>query len=160
SFNEFICRRIDLSKRRIDRAANTCVSPADGRLLAFPVVDAATKFQIKSSVFDLKGLVADDEIARRYNGGAVVILRLYLADYHHFHFPDSGVPSPSRAISGSYFAVTPYSREWLVPFYAENFRVITRFESDTFGELAIIEVGAFTVGSVQQEFVAGVRVLK
>jgi phosphatidylserine decarboxylase len=158
SFNDFICRRIDLSKRVIDRDPRTIISPVDGRLLAYPVVDLDQTFQIKSALFNLRRLLADDELGRRYRGGAMVILRLYLADYHHFHFPDSGTPGAPRFVSGRYFAVSPYSRRWAVPFYAENHRVMTRFASDAFGSVAVIEIGAFTVGSIRQTFVPHVRV--
>lgn len=160
SFNDFICRPIDLSKRPIDPDPRTCVSPADGRLLVYPVVDASATFRIKSSIFDLQGLLADEALAKRYSGGSAVIARLYLADYHHFHFPVSGTPGKPRALRGLYYAVSPYSRQWLVPFYAENFRVITLFESSSFGQIAIVEVGAFTVGSIRQDFVPGVAVSK
>src|SRR5262249_32231236 len=120
SFSDFISRRIDLSKRPIVRDPQVLASPVDGRVLAYPVVDARTSFRIKSSQFDLARLVADDELAARYDGGAVVIFRLYLADYHHFHFPDSGIAGEPRAVSGAYLAVSPYARRWAVPFYAEN----------------------------------------
>jgi phosphatidylserine decarboxylase len=160
SFSEFISRPIDLSRRRIDPDPQTCISPADGRLLAYPVVHASTPLRIKSSILDLRGLLAADELTDRYDGGSVVILRLYLADYHRFHFPDSGTPGPPRAVPGRYFAVTPYARRWAVPFYAENHRVVTLLDSDAFGRIAIVEVGAFTVGSVRQTFVPEVRVAR
>jgi phosphatidylserine decarboxylase len=160
SFNEFICRRIDLSKRAIDPDPRTFISPVDGRLLAYREVAADRTFQIKSGEFDLRRLLADEDLSRRYQGGSVVILRLYLADYHHFHFPDSGVPGEPRIVPGRYFAVSPYSRQWAVPFYGENRRTITLFDSDVFGRVALIEIGAFTVGSIQQTFVPHVRVSK
>jgi len=158
SFNDFICRRIDLSKRPIDRDPRTFISPVDGRLLAYREVAADRVFQIKSAEFDLRRLLADDDLARRYQGGSVVILRLYLADYHHFHFPDSGIPGEPRTVPGRYFAVSPYSRRWAVPFYGENQRSITLFSSEGFGRVALIEIGAFTVGSIQQTFVPHTRV--
>ena len=63
-------------------------------------------------------------------------------------------------MAGRYFAVTPYARQWAVPFYGENRRSITLFDSDHFGRIAMIEVGAFTVGSIRQTFVPGTRVAK
>jgi phosphatidylserine decarboxylase len=159
SFSEFISRRIDLSRRAIDSDPHACVSPVDARVLAYPVVRADSSFRIKSSEFDLRGLLGGHRV-ERYDGGSVVIFRLYLADYHHFHFPDSGTPETSQIVSGRYFAVTPYSRTWAVPFYAENHRVLTPFASDSFGQVAIIEVGAFTVGSIRQSFIPGVRVAR
>jgi phosphatidylserine decarboxylase len=160
SFSEFISRRIDLSKRRIDPDPSTCISPVDGRVLVYGSVSAASRFRIKSSEFDLGGLLGGGARAARYDGGAVAIMRLYLADYHHFHFPDAGTPEAAEPVSGRYFAVTPYSRTWAVPFYAENFRVITPFASDAFGQIAMVEVGAFTVGSIRQQFTPGARVAR
>jgi phosphatidylserine decarboxylase len=160
SFSEFISRPIDLSRRRIDPDPNVCISPADGRVLAYPTVHADSTFRIKSSLFDLRRLLADEGLTKQYNGGSVVIVRLYLADYHRFHFPDAGTPGRPRPIRGSYFAVSPYSRQWAVPFYGENYRVITLFDSDAFRRVAIIEVGAFTVASIRQAFEPGSRVAK
>jgi phosphatidylserine decarboxylase len=160
SFSEFISRRIDLAKRPIDPDPNRCVSPVDGRLFAYPRLDNGKALRIKGGLFDRARLLANHELATRYNGGAVVIMRLYLADYHHFHFPDSGIPHESHPVPGRYFAVSPYSRKWAVPFYGENHRVITLFDSAHFGSIAIVEVGAFTVGSVRQCFSPGVRVSK
>jgi len=134
------------------------ISPVDGRLLVYRDIAADRPFRIKSAEFDLRRLLADDNLTRRYQGGSVVILRLYLADYHHFHFPDSGVPGEPRIVPGRYFAVSPYSRQWAVPFYGENRRTITLLDSDGFGRVALIEIGAFTVGSIQQAFVPNIRV--
>lgn len=160
SFSEFISRRIDPARRPIDPDPDRCVSPADGRLLAYPAIDAEKTLRIKGALLDKKSLLGDSRVAPRYDGGAVVILRLYLADYHHFHFPDSGIPDEPHSIRGRYYAVSPYPRKWAVPFFSENHRIITQFESDHFGHIAIVEVGAFTVGSVRQSFLPRVRVSK
>jgi phosphatidylserine decarboxylase len=160
SFNDFIIREIDLSKRPIHRDPNVCVAPADGRVLAYPVIDADRVFTIKRARFNLRALLRDDDMARAYSGGSLFVSRLYLNDYHHFHFPDDGVARTAVSIPGKYFAVTPYSERRLVPFYAENHRMVTMFDSDHFGQVAMIEVGAFTIGSIQQCYRPGARVRK
>lgn len=38
--------------------------------------------------------------------------------------------------------------------------MLTLFASDHFGQIAMVEIGAFTVGSIQQRFNTGVRVAK
>jgi phosphatidylserine decarboxylase len=160
SFSDFVSRSIDLTKRRIDPDPRACICPADGRVLAYPVLDAGQSLQIKASHFDLTTFLCDDLLARRYVGGAAVVVRLYLSDYHHFHFPASGIPGVPRVVAGRYLATTPYARRWAVPVFGENHRVITLLASDHFGQIAIAEVGAFTIGSVQQRFVASQRVEK
>ncbi|MGO8127046.1 phosphatidylserine decarboxylase, partial [Rhizobium ruizarguesonis] len=68
SFSEFISRRIDLSKRPIDPDPSVCVSPVDGRVLAYPIVRANSSFRIKSSLFDLKGLLGGGNRVGPYDG--------------------------------------------------------------------------------------------
>lgn len=88
----------------------------------------------------------------------MVVSRLGLADYHHFHFPDSGVPAAARTIDGRLHAGGPYARHRLVPFFTENHRMVTPFASDHFGTLLLVEVGALTVGSIRQRFEPGTKV--
>ena len=160
SFAAFIRREIALTKRRIDPDPQTCVAPCDGRLLAHLTIEAGSSIEIKGGRFDMKRLLGDAALAEKFDGGSLVVLRLYLSDYHHFHFPDSGIPGKPRSLPGRYFAVSPYATDWAVPFYGENHRVVTLFDSDHFGSIAMIEVGAFVVGSLRQCFVPGQRVAK
>ena len=85
----------------------------------------------------------------------MAVIRLSFPDYHHFHFPDSGVPGEPVSVPGKYHAGGSYSLRRVVPFYNENRRMITPFESDHFGPMVIAEVGAMTVGSIRQCFQPG-----
>lgn len=160
SFNDFITREIDLSKRPIERDPNVCIAPADGRVLAYPAIDADRFFTIKRGKFNLRALLRDEDMTRAYSGGSLFVSRLYLTDYHHFHFPDDGIAHPAVSIPGKYFAVSPYSERRLLPLYAKNHRMVTLFDADHFGQIAMIEVGAFTIGSIQQRYHPGTRVRK
>lgn len=155
SFSEFFEREIDLSRRKIHREPEVCVAPADGRALAYHEVSSDRTYRIKRATFNLQQLLGDQELARRYDKGSVFITRLYLSDYHHFHFPDSGTPGSARSVDGGYYAVSPYARRTLVPFYTENHRMVSQLDSDNFGQVTIVEIGAFTVGSIKQAYEAG-----
>jgi phosphatidylserine decarboxylase len=158
SFDAFFSREIDLALRPISSDPAVCIAPVDGRCLAYPWIRVGRRFTIKRHSFDLTGLLQDDALAALFDRGSMVVCRLSLADYHHFHFPDDGVVASARTIPGKYHASGPYARRRLIPFYAENYRVLTLFESDSFNTMALIEVGAFTVGSIRQVFAAGQRV--
>jgi phosphatidylserine decarboxylase len=160
SFNDFMAREIDLSKRPIDCDPQVCIAPSDGRVLAYPVIDADRSFAIKRATFSLPALLCDEELTRVYSGGSLFVSRLYLTDYHHFHFPDGGVPHRASSIPGRYFTVSPYAERRPVEFYGENHRMVTLFDSDHFGQIAVVEVGAFTIGSIQQRYKPGARVRK
>jgi phosphatidylserine decarboxylase len=129
-------------------------------VLAYPYVPVDATFRIKRAAFNLESLLRDAALAREFAGGSMAVCRLGLSDYHHFHFPDSGTPGPPIALRGRYHAGGPYAERALVPFFAENHRMLTLFDSDHFGRMAMIEVGALTVGSIQQRFRPGARVAK
>jgi phosphatidylserine decarboxylase len=76
------------------------------------------------------------------------------------HFPAAGVPAVARSVPGRYDASGPYPRRRLLPFYSENHRMVTCFASDRFGPMALVEVGALTVGSIRQAFEPGRPVAK
>lgn len=160
SFSDFFTREIDLQRRPMDPDPHACVAPADSRVLAWPVVAPDTTFRIKSAPFNLSSFLGDDELTATFAGGAMCVHRLYLPDYHRFHFPAAGTPQEAVCIPGYYDAVSPYSLRRLVPFYHENHRVRTLVHTDHFGPVLMVEIGAFTVGSIRQFFQPGAPVTR
>jgi phosphatidylserine decarboxylase len=160
SFNDFFTREIDLSKRPINTDHHVCIAPVDGKILAYSVIEPETTFRIKRSVFNLSKFLRNDKLTKRFAKSSMVISRLCLTDYHHFHFPDSGIPGEAISISGKCYAGGPYALRRLVPFYTENYRMLTLLDSDHFGQMALVEIGAFTVGSIQQRYQPGIQVEK
>ena len=47
-----------------------------------------------------------------------------------------------------------------IPFFSENFRTVTTIASESFGQVAMVEVGALTVGSIVQRYTPGARAEK
>ncbi len=160
SFNDFFTREIDLSKRFINQNPHVCMAPVDGKILAYSIVDPDTTFRIKRSTFNLGKFLYDKDLTEKFSCGSMIISRLCLMDYHHFHFPDSGIPGEAISIRGKCYAVGPYALRRLVPFYTENYRMLTLLNSDHFGQMALVEIGAFTVGSIQQRYQPGIHIEK
>jgi phosphatidylserine decarboxylase len=160
SFADFFTREIDLGRRPLPPDPRGCAAPVDGKVLAFSPVGSSTCFPVKGKAFRLDRLLGDGDSAESFRGGSVLICRLSLADYHHVHFPDSGTAGASRRVPGRYHAGGPYARRHLVPYFTENARVVTPFASDHFGSMAIVEVGALTVGSIRQRYQPGAWVAR
>jgi len=150
SFSDFFIRRIDLRCRPVARDPAICVAPADGKALAYPTVRRDQTFHVKGAVFSLDTFLRDSALAEHFDGGSMLIVRLHLADYHHFHFPAAAIPSAARLIEGKLHTVGPYALRWPAVFYRENRRSITRLKTLGFGTIAMVEIGAFTVGSIRQ----------
>jgi phosphatidylserine decarboxylase len=160
SFNEFFYRALKPAARPIDPGEDVAVMPADGRHLAIPDVDASPGFYVKGVTFSLADLLGDPALAKAFAGGSMLISRLCPVDYHRFHFPVAGTPAESRLVKGWLYSVSPIALRRRLRYLVENKRVITLIDSPRFGRVAMIEVGATNVGSIQQGFVPGRPVRK
>lgn len=153
SLDEFFTRRLKPETRPIDNTPNRFVSPADGRALVVPRVDDR-EFVIKGCRVRLADLLGNRGEAESYIGGAAVIVRLAPCDYHRFHFPDSGDATGARRVSGRLHSVHPIALRNGAPSFG-NKRSITHLESDGFGRVALVEIGAFAVGTIVQTYKPG-----
>ena len=160
TFNDFFYRALKPEARPIFPGDAVAAFPADGRHLAFADVDAAAGFYVKGRKFALADLLGDKELAAKFAGGAMLISRLCPVDYHRFHFPVSGVPGEARLIRGALYSVSPVALRRNIRYLVENKRQITLIESPQFGLVALIEVGATNVGSIQQSFIPSRPVAK
>jgi phosphatidylserine decarboxylase len=157
SFADFFTREIDLSRRPLPERTDACVSPADGKLLVYPEIHAQP-FRIKSHMFELRSFLRDDDAWEACRGGSMAVLRLGLADYHHFHFPCAGMPGAPRLLQGRCYIGGPYAVKSWMPFYRENVRSFTRIESEYFGPVLMAEIGSFAVASIHQAYASGTSV--
>lgn len=160
SFNDFFIRELINSARPIDKNPSTLISPGDGRLVAYENINMDNLIQIKNLTYTLKELIGDSEIAKKYNDGTCLILRLCPTDYHRFHFIDDGVPTESQKIKGSYYSVNPIALEKIPKLFCQNKREYSILKSDNFGDILHIEVGASCVGTIIQTYESNTRVSK
>ena len=72
---------------------------------------------------------------------------------HRFHFPCDGIPNAARLINGFLYSVSPVALKGSWRIFGGNKRWLTILQSERFGKIALIEVGACCVGSVRQTFV-------
>jgi phosphatidylserine decarboxylase len=153
SLDEFFCRRLKPDARPVDRSPSRFVSPADGRTMVFPAV-ADREFQIKGCRVRLTELLESPAMAEFYQDGTAIVVRLAPSDYHRFHFPASGIATDARLVNGRLHSVHPFALESRAPSF-RNKRTITHLDSESFGHVTLIEVGAFAVGTIVQTYVAG-----
>lgn len=160
SFNDFFARKLKNEARPIAMEKKELISPADGRVFAYENIDKDKTIQVKGSFYKLEELFQNKSIANEYNKGVCIVVRLCPADYHRFHFPDSGIPSSTKKIKGEYYSVNPIALKKIIHIYCQNKREITLLESDNFDEIAFVEVGATCVGSIIQTYKIGEHVAK
>ncbi len=150
SLDEFFSRRLTPGARPIDSNPDHLLSPCDGRALAWQSL-GDRELAVKNSRTTIAALLAEPALAMEFADPAVLLVRLAAADYHRCHFPTDGTASAPRVAGSRLHSVHPIALEAGAPSFA-NYRVVTRIDSDRFGPLLIVEVGALTVGSIVQTF--------
>lgn len=160
SFDDFFIRKLKPNARPIASEKKRAVIPADGRYLFYPRLDQADGFVVKGKRFDLKSLLQNAELASRYSKGSMVMARLCPVDYHRFHFPCDGIPGESACLNGWLYSVNPIALRQNVEIFTENKRTLCPFQTESFGEVLLMEIGATNVGSIIQTYSPSKKVYK
>ncbi|MBR4344859.1 MAG: phosphatidylserine decarboxylase [Lachnospiraceae bacterium] len=155
SYNEFFTRKIRASKRPIDRENGAFISPSDGKVTVYPISENLV-VNIKNIDYSVKSLLLDRELAEEFYGGWLYVIRLTVDNYHRYCYPDSGYQYENYYIRGVFHTVNPVALE-NTSVFAQNSRAYTMIDTDNFGRIVQMEVGAMGVGRIvnhlENEFV-------
>ena len=135
--------------------AHVLGSPCEGLASAYVNIDADKMISAKSDTFSLAELFGDSELARVYEGGTMLRIRLTPANYHRIHFFDDGKITDEKHLNGNLFSVSPLALKRITRLYCRNKRALVKFSSQNFGDVALVEVGATFVGSIVHCFENG-----
>ena len=147
SYNDFFIRKIKEGRRVIDEDPNHLISPSDSKLSAYKINDSSI-FKIKDSYYKLSDLLKNEELAKKYENGYLLIFRLTVDDYHRYSYPDSGSKGKNIHIKGTLHTVNPIALE-RYNFYKTNAREYSILNCDNLGEIVMVEVGAVMVGKIK-----------
>lgn len=153
NFNSFFYRKLkeDARPAADPEDPTTLVSSADCRMTCFQSVTEATQIWIKGRTFSIAKLLGDDykHDAKKFEGGSLCIFRLAPQDYHRYHSPVDGIIGKMSAIEGEYYTVNPIAVRSTLDIYAENARVIVPMDTEAFGRVYNVCIGAMMVGSIK-----------
>ena len=147
SYNDFFTRRLAKGARRVEQSPEALVSPCDSRLTVYKIDDECD-FKIKHTRYTVESLLRDGAMAKKYAGGYVWVFRLCVEDYHRYIYADSGKVSGHRRIPGVLHTVNPVANDHF-PIYKENTREYCILESEVYGDMIQMEVGALLVGRIR-----------
>lgn len=149
TFNQFFTRRVTETARPFAQDAEF-PAPCDARYFAYESLDDSVSIPVKGSMFKASALLKSDEWAPVFEGGPGFIARLCPVDYHRFHFPDTGRVLATWRIPGALHSVNPWALAFREDIFMINEREVTILETERFGKLAYVEVGATCVGKIKQ----------
>jgi phosphatidylserine decarboxylase len=159
SFNDFFIRKLKKGAREI--ATDGAVCPADGRYLAYDRIALYQEIFVKGQKLSISKLLeAREGGVNRYIGGSLLMARLAPADYHRFHFPVDCTPSAHKLIGGYLYSVNPVSLRTNISYLSENKRVVIELQTEQYGLVSFIAVGATNVGSIHFTYEPGKKYRK
>jgi phosphatidylserine decarboxylase len=144
SFNDFFTRKIKPGKRAI--SDSTFICPSDG-LLTVSEISETSVFNIKNTSYSLKELLASESLAGEFMGGTALIFRLTPSHYHRYVFCASGKIIDTKYIQGILHSVKPVCHETF-PVFIQNSREYAVIDSEEYGKIVQMEVGALLVGKI------------
>lgn len=149
TFNQFFTRRVTDSARPFAQDEQF-PAPCDARYFAYAALNDEVTIPVKGAFFKASALLNHTKWNEVFDQGPGFIARLCPVDYHRFHFPDAGRVLDSWRISGALHSVNPWALAFREDIFMINEREVTILETEHFGKLAYVEVGATCVGKIQQ----------
>ncbi|NWF39091.1 phosphatidylserine decarboxylase [Mariprofundus sp. NF] len=152
SFNEFFIRAFQDGQRTFTQKNNEMAAFAEARYFGHESMSDDLNVPVKGSMLRAVDLIGDPELAKEFIGGPLMIARLCPVDYHRYHYPDSGNTLQSFTVPGDLHSVNPLALKYRHDIFIKNERRVSILETEHFGKLAYIEVGATCVGKIVQSF--------
>ena len=147
SFNDFFTRK--LKPEYVREYEGGIISPCDGLLTVFDINEESV-FEIKNSKYSVRGLLRDKKLSERFAGGTAFVFRLTPSHYHRYCYPTSGKVYANRRINGELHCVRPAALETFKVF-TQNTREYSIIESEEYGNIIQMEVGAMLVGKISNK---------
>ncbi len=160
SFNDFFIRKLKPGVRPIDLIPDVFVSPCDGKVLAISNITREANFFVKKKPFTLSTFLENEKLAKDFENGTLLLFRLAPYDYHRFHFPCDAQATSIRTISGAYESVNPFVYTTGVLPLHTNERDVVQLETQEFGAMMMVLVGAMLVGRIVHTYKENKKHLK
>jgi len=152
SFNEFFIREFKEGQRTFTPNDDEMGAFAEARYFGHESMTDDLNIPVKGSMLRAVDLIGDGELAKDFIGGPLMIARLCPVDYHRYHYPDAGKTLKAFTVPGDLHSVNPLALKYRQDIFIKNERRVAILETEHFGKLAYIEVGATCVGKIVQSF--------
>jgi len=150
SFNQFFIRQFKEGKRNFVEENDIMPAFSEARYFGYESISDDDSVPVKGKFLNSKELLQKEEWVGTFKDGPLLLARLCPVDYHRFHFPDNGKVLDHYKVGGLYHSVNPIALRAKEDIFSTNVREVTIMETENFGKLAYVEVGAICVGRIVQ----------
>lgn len=144
TFNEFFTRKLKADSRKLSTGI---ISPADGIVGQKGAIISQQLYQVKGKEYTLKELLHEENTKLK----SYITVYLSPVDYHRVHAPFDIQINRVKYIPGTLFSVSNKSIHSEDKVFCRNERIIL-FGDSSYGNFAIVLVGAIVVGKIKLSF--------
>ncbi len=150
SYAEFFDREFKEGARSFPAEPGIMGAFGEARYFGWETLDPAQRFPVKGSSLRAEDILGSTQRAAAFAGGPVILARLCPMDYHHLHYPDAGATVETDWRGRRLWTVNWHALQHQPDILLRNERQIHILETDHFGRLGFVEVGALSVGRILQ----------
>jgi phosphatidylserine decarboxylase len=150
SFAEFFDREFRPGRRPFPTAPGEMGAFSEARYFAWSAWSDGQEFPVKGRSLTPSRLLGGEERAAPFTGGPLLLARLSPMDYHHNHYSDDGATVERAWAGGRLWTVNWHALRHQPDILFRNHRQISILDTRHFGRVAFVEVGAMSVGRIQQ----------
>src|SRR5689334_3987916 len=150
SFADFFDREFKPGQRSFPELSSDMGAFAEARYFAWERLEKDQRFPIKERSLSAEQILGAPNRGTPFVGGPVILARLAPVDYHHVHYPDHG-----QTVEHDRQGHRLWTVNWRALLHQEdillrNERQINLLNTDNFGRLGFVEIGAMSVGRIVQ----------
>ncbi|MBR9905991.1 MAG: phosphatidylserine decarboxylase [Gammaproteobacteria bacterium] len=146
TFNDFFTRALKADARPL---GDGILSPADGTLSQYGLLQAGQLVQAKGHTYSARTLLGGDTaLAEEFLGGSFATVYLSPRDYHRVHMPVTGTLREMIYVPGRLFSVNQATANYVPGLFARNERLVCIFDTEQ-GPMAMVLVGAMIVAAIE-----------
>ena len=150
NFNEFFIREFEDNQRHFIEDENKMPAFCEARYFGHDAIDDKVQIPVKGELLKSEDLLGGSNWSSTFANGPLLVARLCPVDYHRYHYPCGGKTLDSFPIGGQLHSVNPLALKSKPEIFIINERRASILETERFGKLAFIEVGAAMVGKIVQ----------
>jgi phosphatidylserine decarboxylase len=149
SLHDCFTRSLKPGARPVDARPEVLTSPCDAIVGACGSVTRGQVFQAKGMPYAIDELFGGDPLARDFEGGQYVTLRLTSAMYHRFHAPHDARLGEVTYLSGDTWNVNPIALARVERLFCRNERAVLPLTLAAGPRIALVPVAAILVASLR-----------
>jgi len=150
SFADFFDREFRPGQREFPTTSGEMGAFSEARYFAWSAWSEKQEFPVKGQSLTPSRLLGSEERAAPFAGGPLLLARLAPVDYHHNHYFDDGSTVETALEGGRLWTVNWHALRHQPDILFRNHRQISILDTRNFGKVAFVEVGAMSVGRIQQ----------